>query len=80
MFADGSKEFSRGHFDRGLSHFSNAIDNDPKFVKAYLSREVAYGKIGNFEEALADLKRAVELDPPHAKVCHLQGLVVLKTR
>lgn len=53
----------RGDFVRGLESFSKAIERDPKYVDAYMSRGMAYIQMGKTGEALADYSKAIELDP-----------------
>ncbi|PKI56673.1 hypothetical protein CRG98_022923 [Punica granatum] len=42
---------------------TKALELNPKYVKALLRRAEAQEKIENFEEAIADMKKILELDP-----------------
>jgi len=57
-----------GEYAETLSHCTGAIDLDPKAVKAYYHRAVANLKMKNFDEALADARKANEIDPKNAAV------------
>lgn len=76
-FNEGALEFTRGHFDKSVTHFSKAVDDDPESILAHLSRGVAFGKMGKYEMALSDFDRVLELNPHYAKAYHLRGLIRL---
>ena len=42
---------------------SSAIEESPKYVKAYMRRSQAYEKLEKYAEALKDLEEVVKLDP-----------------
>jgi tetratricopeptide (TPR) repeat protein len=46
-----------------IGMYDQAIAGDPYLREAYLHRGIAYRGNGNFERALADFAKAVELDP-----------------
>jgi tetratricopeptide (TPR) repeat protein len=52
-----------GQFDRANADYTNSIDIDPKYIKAYYNRALAWEANGIYEEALDDLQLFVSLDP-----------------
>lgn len=77
MFIDGAYSFASGEFEKSVSSFSMAVEYDPELVVAYLSRGVAYAKMGKIDEALSDFEKAIEVDPRHYRAYHLRGLAHL---
>jgi tetratricopeptide (TPR) repeat protein len=57
--------------------FTGCILKRPDNAHAYHCRALAYDKLGQQDEALADLSRAIELDPKHANAWNKRGLVYL---
>jgi tetratricopeptide (TPR) repeat protein len=59
----GSVYQKMGMLDGAIEEYSLAIGLDPANVESYVNRgELLMGK-GNFEQAAADFKKAIELDP-----------------
>ncbi|TFH33388.1 MAG: tetratricopeptide repeat protein [Anaerolineales bacterium] len=53
---------------------SRALEMDPSDAWAWANRGVAYGKLGQYDKAVADLSRALELDPGNAWVWANRGV------
>ncbi len=61
----------RGWFDKNLAvvqddavaYFSDIIRRNPRDDQAYNRRAIAYRLLGNYESAIRDLTRAIEIDP-----------------
>jgi tetratricopeptide (TPR) repeat protein len=43
--------------------WDEAIRLNPKYPNAYSHRSFAYGKKGDYDRAMADLNKAIELNP-----------------
>ena len=58
--------------DDALVNLSKAIDLNPNYVDAYFLRGLIYGSQYDFDKAIADFEKVVELDPSHtdAKAMH----------
>ena len=58
--------------DDVLVNLSKAIDLNPNYVDAYFLRGLIYGSQYDFDKAIADFEKVVELDPSHtdAKAMH----------
>jgi tetratricopeptide (TPR) repeat protein len=67
-FFKKGKEFSTlNNNDDAISNYSKAIKLDPKMVKAYNNRGVAYVGRNQYEQAIDDFTKVIELDPKHGK-------------
>jgi tetratricopeptide (TPR) repeat protein len=53
------------NFDAAIAHYSAALDAFPSDVYSLSNRGEVHLKLGNFSEAAADLKKAIELDVNH---------------
>ena len=66
----GGEHFRAGRFSEAVKCYSGAIEADSapsELAKLLANRSAAYGRLGNLEAALADGKRAVEIDPSYIK-------------
>ena len=45
-----------------MTDFSSVIDNDPRNANAYFNRGAAYDSIGEFNKAIADYTKALDID------------------
>ncbi|XP_057472830.1 uncharacterized protein LOC130761087 [Actinidia eriantha] len=52
-----------GKYEDTIKYCTKALELNPNYVKALLRRGEAHEKLEHFEEAIADLKKVVELDP-----------------
>ena len=57
MFSQGANLFARGEYEESICHFSKAIEADPHFKAAYMSRGAAWAKTGNTEKAMEDFRQ-----------------------
>ena len=53
---------------------------NPEDADAYYDRGVAYGKIGDFAEAIEDYSKAIDLNPEHADAYNNRGEAWLHLR
>lgn len=74
----GIDAFVSNDIETSVARFSEALDADPEFQMAHVSRAAAYMRLERPEDALADLDRAIELAPDHARAYHLRGLAHVK--
>ena len=54
-----------GDYQAAIQQFSQAIEINPNFDKAYYRRGLAKFDIGNREEAIADFTQAIEINPSY---------------
>jgi len=52
-----------GHYEDVIEDCTDALENDPRYVKALLRRAQAHEKLDDFDSALADVNKVVEIDP-----------------
>jgi tetratricopeptide (TPR) repeat protein len=55
-----------GNYDESISSLTKAIQLDPKYKEAYVSRAFAYSMVGNLQQAIADCNTAIEENPRYA--------------
>lgn len=66
IFNKAIDEFNNNNLQNSITLFNQSIELDPLFKEAYLSRGVAYRKLGNNTAAIDDYSRAIELDPQYS--------------
>jgi Flp pilus assembly protein TadD len=64
----GNAAFSAGNFAEAIDLFTQAIAIDPTNHILYSNRSGAYASLGDFEKALEDGRKTVELKPEWPKV------------
>jgi tetratricopeptide (TPR) repeat protein len=65
----GRQYYDSGEYKEAIEAYTNAVDLDPKFAPPYFNRGVVYGKLGNYQRALDDLKYAAKLGSLKAQNC-----------
>jgi len=55
-----------GALKEALGFFDDALGEDPKMVAALSNRSVVYRRLGRYDDAVADLGKALEIKPDHA--------------
>ncbi len=78
MFSQGANLFARKEYEESVRHFSKAIELDPGFKTAYMSRGAAWAKLGNTDKAMEDFEKVLELDPKDPRAYHFRGLAHLQ--
>jgi tetratricopeptide (TPR) repeat protein len=64
-----------GDYQQALADFNSAIELDPDFLSAYVSRCETYRRLGDYQKATADCNRAIDLDPDWANAYINRGLI-----
>ena len=64
-------------FDAQLAHYGKAMAADPRNATALLWRGITWIKLGFFQRALADLDRAVALEPGYLNASRHRALALL---
>ncbi len=81
----GDRAFQRKDYSEAVLYYSQAIGTDPTFVNAWVQRAWAYLRLGatypenkaDLDKALADVAKAMGLDPANKALCHLRGKILM---
>nr|AAB49720.1 transformation-sensitive protein homolog [Acanthamoeba castellanii] len=63
----GNAAMSAGDFKAAVEHYTNAIQHDPQNHVLYSNRSAAYASLKDYDQALADGEKTVELKPDWSK-------------
>ena len=66
IYAQAYEEAVDGKYDESLAHIGEAIELDPKFVGAYLSRAGIYADKKKYKASVQDFEKAFDLDSVYA--------------
>ena len=55
----------RGEFKQALEHLQQAVEQRPDYAEAYYNMKESYEGLRDFENAIAVLNRAVQLNPDY---------------
>jgi tetratricopeptide (TPR) repeat protein len=75
FFELGKKDSLVENADSAITNYSKAIEIDPKLVKAYNNRGIAYIWKKQYDLAVADFNKAIELDPNNGKAYNNRAIV-----
>jgi len=73
FFKAGEEFVENNAYSDAIVQYSKAVDLDPDFTKAYLSRANAFELIGNPTQAAEDYKRAIVFMPKDSEVHYQAG-------
>ena len=62
-----------GNYEEAIECYDEALEQDPEYTTAYISRGNAKQEIGKCEEAIADYDKALDLDPEYAEAYNNRG-------
>jgi Tfp pilus assembly protein PilF len=74
MFLQGMFSFSQGDFRKSIDDLSRALESDPEYILAHITRGVAYMKTDRTDLAVGDFDKVIEADPEYARAYHLRGV------
>jgi len=66
-FRLGNKAFAAKDFDQAITHYTNAINIDPKNHVFFSNRSASYASKKQYTEAIADAKQCIKLNPSFIK-------------
>ncbi len=70
----GNAEFTAKNFPVAIEHFTKAIEADPTDHVFYSNRSACYASLEQYEEALGDATKCVELKPDWVRGYTRKGL------
>lgn len=75
LYNTGTEKLGRQDHDGAIADLTQAIEADPRMIKAWNNRGIARWSKGDEEGALADYEKALELDPKYVQALNNRGLV-----
>jgi tetratricopeptide (TPR) repeat protein len=75
FFTAGMGEFANSSYDKSIELMTRAIEADPTYTLAIVSRGAAYLKLDMLDQARDDFDRAVKIAPDYARAYHMRGLI-----
>ena len=73
-FAEGNALLQRGFYQKAVDAYTHAIQQNPRYVEAYINRGYAYDFLIDYKQAAADYTQAIALDLNIALVYLNRGL------
>ena len=70
----GVERHQKGHYDKAITDFTEAIRIDPEHTLAYLNRGIAWIEKGESEKAIVDFDMAIRFDPTDADTFYSRGI------
>jgi Trypsin-like peptidase domain/TPR repeat len=74
-FDTGNALLDKKEYDKAISAFTDAIQLDPSFARAYYGRGLAFAGQGKLYEAISDYNKAIRLNPNFAAAFNNRGNV-----
>jgi Flp pilus assembly protein TadD len=78
LLARGREALEGEEYEKALDHFTALVDLDPDFAEGWNARATAWYLKDEYWRAVADIQRAIELEPRHFGA--LSGLGVILER
>jgi tetratricopeptide (TPR) repeat protein len=57
-----------------ISDFTQALEINPRLAMAFYNRGTAYGKKGQYDQAISDFNKALEINPRYAEAYYSRGI------
>jgi len=74
-YYQGNDRLKQGDYPGAIEALTKTIERDPINFGAYLNRGVAYANLKEFDKAIADYSRAIEIVPGFGRAYHDRGHV-----
>lgn len=75
-FYEGNAYVYSGEYDRAIESYDEAIKMMPGYPMVYNNRAIAYTQKDEFDKALTDCNKVLELNPDDVKVIELKKLIL----
>ncbi len=73
----GLIHYNQGRMQQSIGYFDKALELDTNLFQMWYNRGTAYGRLENYDKAIADLSRAIELNPDHGNSCLNRGWLTI---
>lgn len=74
LIEEGIADYSEGNYSEAFQLFNEALSRDPEQGIAYFYRGLIFAIINNFQEALKDFNRAIEIQPKEISLDRIYDL------
>lgn len=74
LIEEGIDDYSEGNYSEAFQLFNEALSRDPEQGMAYFYRGLVFAIINNFQEALKDFNRAIEIQPKEISLDRIYDL------
>jgi len=78
LLRQGRAALRDGDLEGALIAFDDVVRKDPSFAEAWNARATVNYQLGNYQRALADIRRVLTLEPRHFGALSGRGLCYLK--
>jgi len=72
----GRDALEAGDSQAAIDHFSALLDHAPNFAEGWHMRSVTFSRVGRYGLALADIERALALNPRHFNAIYGLGVIL----
>ena len=70
----------KGDLEGGILNLTKAIEIDPNYVDAYLSRGMAYMRMGQSDKSIADYSNAIKISPKNPDAYYNRAAAYARTK
>jgi tetratricopeptide (TPR) repeat protein len=76
----GNAAFKQKQLDVALDHYGQSVSLDSQLFASFCNRALIYIRLGNFQEAINDCDKTLELDVDNAKALYRRGLALFELK
>jgi len=80
LYYAGMAAFGEHNYQLSADKLSASLNIDPSFSPAYSQRSLAYTRLGDQDNAIADINQAISLTPDVAKNYHRRAIIQLNSK
>ena len=75
-YLDGNAQFRQQSYERAASDYREALEEDPKHVAALRGLANSYVQLKRYDEGLAVIERAIQLEPENGSNYAIRGIIL----
>lgn len=76
----GAEEMRLGYYDKAIAYFHQAVTTDPSYSPTFFYTGYIFASVGDFERALANYNRAIQLNPNDHAAHYNRGLIYFEQK